>query len=65
LDYYRNGFGISLKSNSLEFLAPPFVLRQKVENKNDRDIRLRKTGSDFTMLELQARFKKIIHHLLI
>jgi hypothetical protein len=37
LDYYRNGFGISLKSNSLEFLAPPFVLRQKVENKNDDD----------------------------
>jgi hypothetical protein len=36
LDYYRNGFGISLKSNSLEFLAPPFVSRQKVENKNIR-----------------------------
>jgi len=30
LDYYRNGFGIRSKSNSLEFLAPPFVSRQKV-----------------------------------
>jgi hypothetical protein len=26
---------LGLKSNSLEFLAPPFVLRQKVENKNN------------------------------
>jgi len=26
LDYYRNGFGIRSKSNSLEFLAPTFVL---------------------------------------
>jgi len=33
-----------------------------VENKNDRDVRLTKTGSDFTLLELQVRVKKIIHH---
>jgi hypothetical protein len=44
LDYYRNGFGISQKSNSLEFLAPPFVLRQKVEIKNDTDADLGKQG---------------------
>jgi hypothetical protein len=51
LDYYRNGFGIRRKSNSLEFLAPTFVSRQKVENKNDSDDLLGKTGSDFTLLE--------------
>jgi hypothetical protein len=58
LDYYRNGFGISLKSNSLEFLAPPFVSRQKVENKNDTIVRLRKPRSDFAQLEKQATGKK-------
>jgi hypothetical protein len=47
LDYYRNGFGISLKSNSLEFLAPPFVSRQKVEKKNDISVRLRNPWSCF------------------
>ena len=56
---------IAEKSNSLEFLAPPFVSRQKVANKNDSDVRLRKTGSDFMLLEFQASVKKIIHHLLI
>ncbi|MFZ4754342.1 MAG: hypothetical protein ACOYLG_13445, partial [Chitinophagaceae bacterium] len=45
-------------SNSLEFLAPPFVSRQKVENNNISNVRIRKTGSDFTLLEIQATVKK-------
>ncbi len=44
----------SLKSNSLEFLAPPFVSRQKVEKKNVSQIRLMKTPIEFTELELQT-----------
>ena len=58
LDYYRNGFGIRRKSNSLEFLDPPFVLRQKVENKNNTDVRIRKIGSYFTQLEIQEIVKQ-------
>ena len=41
-------------SNSLEFLAPPFVSRQKVEKKNVSQIRLMKTPIEFTELELQT-----------
>jgi len=39
-------------------LAPPFVLRQKVENKNDTDVRIWETRSDFTQLEIQATVKQ-------
>ncbi len=40
----KTPFKFSHKSNSLDFLAPPFVSRQKVENKNITNVRLSKNG---------------------